>query len=208
MLRPSTELETTALRTPFTAVRAVVAGTADGTPAPSPSPGSLVSHTGSGSGEFRLGAATDYATCDYGETSHDVLTCDIPVHIGGLAAAPRIDSALGPVPPCYDHDSDACADSFHFVKDSTAPLGVTTNGSCANGTWCTLTNADITFTGSNAVFVSPTYACALSSTSSYLINLFANDQTTIGFEIQVYNSSGSAIPSNADLGLTYACFGV
>jgi hypothetical protein len=57
-------------------------------------------------------------------------------------------------------------------------------------------------------FQGPGDGSTLSSTSAYLLNPLANNQTTTGFQIQAFNSSGSSIAGGSDLGLTYACFGI
>ncbi|HVN69791.1 MAG TPA: hypothetical protein VMU38_09105, partial [Candidatus Binatia bacterium] len=56
----------------------VVAGQANTNPYPSPTPGggSLISHTGAGTGELLLGDSANYVRCDYGETTMSVLTCN------------------------------------------------------------------------------------------------------------------------------------
>ena len=73
----------------FYAGAAVVAGAGIASTAPSPSPGSLVSHTGAGTGDILMGSAADYAACDYGETRFQTLTCNKPlvVAVGSSAAA-------------------------------------------------------------------------------------------------------------------------
>jgi hypothetical protein len=58
---------------------AVIAGAGDSTPEPSPSAGSLVSHTGTGKGDVLLGSHGNYVKCDYGETASDVFTCNQPL---------------------------------------------------------------------------------------------------------------------------------
>jgi hypothetical protein len=116
-------------------------------------------------------------------------------------------SSPGAVPPCYDHDGSSCSASFHVVKNSSA-LNITTNGSCANDTWCSLNNASISFTGTTAQFANDRYNCTISSMASYLIGPLANSETTTGFQIHAYNNSGRSIASGSDLGLTYVCFGI
>jgi hypothetical protein len=183
---------------------AVIAGAGVGTPAPIPSPssGSLVSYTGTGEGDVLLGSSGDYIKCDFGETLTAAMTCGAP-----LRSAVSATATPGTVGPCYKHDGNSCETTFHFVKHSSA-LGITTATSCLNGTWCSLSNATISLSGSNAQFSNGQYSCALSSTSAYLINLSVNGQTTSSFIIQAFNSSGSAIAAAVDLGVTYACFGV
>lgn len=70
---------------------AVVAGS--GPSAPSPTPGSLVSHTGSGKGEVLLGSALDYARCDYGETNGGDVTCDKAVILKPGATSAGLNAA-------------------------------------------------------------------------------------------------------------------
>jgi hypothetical protein len=113
----------------------------------------------------------------------------------------------GPVGPCYEYSGDSWANTFHIVKNGSG-LDVFTSAVYSNGTWCTLANATVSFTGSDAEFSNNKFGCALSSTASYLIDLTANNQTTSGFEIKAFNSSGSAIVFGTNLGITYACFGV
>ena len=181
-----------------------VAGAGAGTPNPVPSPsnGSLVSYTGTATGELLLGSSASSVRCDYGETSAGNLTCNSPLRSTSSAA-----SSAGAVPPCYKNDGTPCNATFHLVKNSSS-LNVTTNGACANNTWCTLNNASVSFTAANAQFANDRYNCTLSSTSAYLLNPLANNQTTTGFQIQAFNSSGSSIAGGSDLGLTYACFGI
>jgi hypothetical protein len=183
---------------------AIVAGAGAGTPNPVPSPsnGSLVSYTGTATGELLLGSSASSVRCDYGETSAGNLTCNSPLRSTSSAA-----SSAGAVPPCYKNDGTPCNATFHLVKNSSS-LNVTTNGACANNTWCTLNNASVSFTAANAQFANDRYNCTLSSTSAYLLNPLANNQTTTGFQIQAFNSSGSSIAGGSDLGLTYACFGI
>ena len=188
------------------AAAAIIAGAGRGTPhgEPSPNPvpsfipGSLVSYTGTtstgaGEGDILLGDASDYVKCDYGETTATTLTCSEPVSVKGpVRSAVSTGATLAPVGPCYEHNSSSCASTFHVVKNGSS-LGITTNGSCANNSWCSLNQASISFTGSTAQFSNNWYSCSLSSQSSYLLSLLANDQTTIGFNVQAYNSSGSTI---------------
>lgn len=187
---------------------AVIAGAGVGTPNPvtSPMTGSLVSHTGNGvgtgAGDVLLGSTSSYVKCDYGETTASDLSCNAPVRSSISASA-----SPGPVPPCYENNGTACSDTFHIVKNASA-LSVTTNGACSNNTWCSRNNASISFTGSNAQFSNNKYSCALSSQASFLLNLLANGQTTTSFSIQAYNNSGSSIPNNTDLGISYSCSGV
>ncbi|MGA7095042.1 MAG: hypothetical protein WBW87_08990 [Candidatus Cybelea sp.] len=192
------------LLTQLRAGSAIVAGAGEGTPNPIPSPsnGSLVSYTGTGSGEILLGSSGSSARCDYGETSSNKLTCNAPLRSTRSTA-----SSPGAVPPCYDHDGSSCSATFHVVKNSSA-LNITTNGSCANDTWCSLNNASISFTGTTAQFANDRYNCTISSMASYLIGPLANSETTTGFQIHAYNNSGRSIASGSDLGLTYVCFGI
>jgi hypothetical protein len=60
---------------------AVIAGAGDGNPEASPTPGSLVSYTGTnanggGEGDVLLGSSGDFVKCDYGETMNKVFTCN------------------------------------------------------------------------------------------------------------------------------------
>lgn len=188
----------------------IIAGAGDGSPNPVPSysQGSLVSYTGAGQGDVLLGSASNYAKCDYGETTASTLTCNAPLYIGGpLISAVSLNATPGPVGPCYGADGSSCTDTFHIVKNASA-LNITPNGGCANDSWCALNNASISFTGANAEFANDKYTCILSSTSSYLINLTADSQAPSGFKIQAYNSSGSPIANDTTLGITYACYGV
>jgi len=179
------------------------AGTA---PNPYPSPtaagGSLVSYTGTGTGELRMGSAADYVRCDYGATTTDVLTCNAP-----LMAAKTTISTPGPVAPCYGRSGNACGSSFHMVKNppGTSLLITTGASGCAANSWCSLTNATISLSGA-AVFANGGYGCALSSSSSYKLILMVNMQTATSFEIQGYNP-GSSIGPNIDLGINYFCSG-
>ncbi len=180
------------------------AGTA---PNPYPSPttagGSLVSYTGTGTGELRMGSAADYVRCDYGATTTDVLTCNAP-----LMAAKTTTSAPGPVAPCYDGSGNACGSTFHTVKAAASgTFGITTGTSgCAANSWCSsLTNATISLSGA-AVFSDGNYACTLSSSSTYKLGLMVNGQLSNQFTIQAYNP-GSSIGANVPLGISYACSG-
>jgi hypothetical protein len=171
---------------------------------PSPSPGSLVSNTGTGTGDVLLGSsgAGNYIKCDFGESKGGDLTCNAPLRSAvSTSASPGIDG------PCYKQDGSSCEDTYHAVKNSSG-LDISTNGACTNDTWCSLNNSSISFTGSNAQFENNKYTCSLSSQSSLQVGLLANGQTTTGFVVQVYNNSGSSIANNTDLGISYACLGV
>lgn len=191
---------------------AVVAGAGTSpNPVPSPSPGSLVSYTGTSekpdTGDILLGSSGNYVKCDYGESAPNKLTCNAPLNVNGpVKSAVSTTATLGPVGPCYAYNGSPCASTFHVVKNSSG-LDITTSGACANDIWCALNNASISISGSNAQFANDQYSCSLSSLSTYLLNLLANNQTTTGFEIQAYNNSGSSIASGTDLGIAYACFG-
>jgi hypothetical protein len=178
------------------------AGTSNPYPSPTAAGGSLVSYTGTGTGELRMGSVADYVKCDYGATTTDVLTCNAP-----LMAAKTTTSTPGPVAPCYDSSGNACASTFHTVKNPPGvSLRITTGTSgCAANSWCSLTNATISLSGA-AVFDNGSYGCALSSSSSYELILMVNAQTTTNFEIQAYNPGGS-IGTNIDLGINYVCSG-
>ena len=183
----------------------VIAG-AGITPNPYPSPtsagGSLISYTGTGTGELRMGSAADYVRCDYGATTIDVLTCNAP-----LMAAKATSSTPGSVAPCYDSGGNACSSAFHSVKNvRNGTLGITTGMSgCAANSWCSLTSATISLSGA-AAFSNGNYGCALSSSSSYKLILMVNGQTATNFDIQAYNPGGS-IGANIDLGINYFCSG-
>ncbi len=178
------------------------AGTSNPYPTPTAAGGSLVSYTGTGTGELRMGSAADYVRCDYGATTTDVLTCNAP-----LMAAKTTTSTPGPVAPCYGSDGTACGRTFHMVKNPPgASLHITTGTSgCAANSWCSLTSATISLSGA-AVFANGSYGCALSSSSSYKLILMVNMQTATNFEIQAYNP-GVSIDPNIDLGINYFCSG-
>jgi hypothetical protein len=186
----------------------VIAGAGAGmTPNPYPSPtatgGTLISYTGTGTGELRMGSAADYLRCDYGATKTDVLTCNAP-----LMAAKTTTSAPGPVAPCYGSDGTACGSTFHTVKPvPNITAGITTGASgCAANAWCSsLTNATISLSGA-AVFTDGNYACTLSSSSTYKLGLMVNGQQSNQFTIQAYNP-GSSIGPNIPLDITYTCSG-
>jgi hypothetical protein len=186
---------------------AVIAGTGDGvagsTPYPSPSSGSLVSHTGPGTGDVLLGDSSNYVKCDYSETTPGSLTCGAPLW---SAASPS--ASPGPVPPCYQNVGTACTSTFHNVKN-TADLGIKTSLTappCANNAWCVLTNNVISLS-SSAVFASNNYGCSLSSFSTIKLTFTVNAQSTTSFTIQAYNNSGSSISSGTSLGINYICSG-
>lgn len=189
----------------------VVAGQANTNPYPSPTPGggSLVSHTGAGTGELLLGDSANYVRCDYGETTTSVLTCNGFVTVRApLTAAESATSSTGPVPPGYAQDGTNTAGSFHIVKNTTDPgVKISSMVSCAPKTWCSLTNNSIALS-SAAQFTSTNYSCALSSTTSYKLILMVNGQTTTGFTIQAYNGDPLAsINTGTPLGIEYACSG-
>ncbi len=177
------------------------AGTSNPYPSPTAAGGSLVSYTGAGTGELRMGSATDYVRCDYGAKTTAVLTCNAP-----LMAAKTTTSAPGPVPPCYKSGGDPCDSTFHIVKNKPS-LGLTTGASgCAANSWCSLgTSATISLSGP-AVFADGNYGCALSSSSSQKLILMVNGQQYNQFTIQAYNP-GNMIGANTDLGINYFCSG-
>ncbi len=187
----------------------VVAGQANTHPYPSPAPagGSLISHTGAGTGELLLGASANYVRCDYGETTMSVLTCNEPETVTApVMAAESATSSTGPVPPGYDHLGTSSASTFHIVKNMNS-VGVETATACVSNTWCSLSNNSIVLS-SAADFASANYSCALSSISSYKLILMVNRQTTSGFTIQAYNvDPGGSINPGTDLGIEYACSG-
>ncbi len=77
---------------------AVIAGAGSGATAPVPSftPGSLVSHTGTGKGDLLLGSSGDFVKCDYGETTVGAFTCNQPFIVGsGSISAGFSTSASG-----------------------------------------------------------------------------------------------------------------
>lgn len=188
---------------------AVIAGAGDGvagsTPYPSPSSGSLVSHTGSAQGDVLLGDASNYIKCDYNETNpgSNSLTCGAPLW---SAASPS--AAPGPVPPCYQSSGTGCNSTFHIVKN-VGDLGIKTSLTappCQNNAWCVLTNNVISLS-SSAVFASNNYSCSLSSFSTIKLTFTANAQSTNSFTIQAYNNSGSSISSGTLLDINYVCSG-
>ena len=184
----------------------VVAGQANTHPYPSPAPagGSLISHTGAGTGELLLGASANYVRCDYGGTTMSVLTCNEPEQSRRRDGRRVGDFFTGPVPPGYDHLGTSSASTFHIVKNMNS-VGVETRRLC--DTWCSLSNNSIVLS-SAADFASANYSCALSSISSYKLILMVNRQTTSGFTIQAYNvDPGGSINPGTDLGIEYACSG-
>lgn len=193
----------------------VVAGQANTNPYPSPTPGggSLISHTGAGTGELLLGDSANYVRCDYGETTMNVLTCNrISPVVGfvkvtaGLMAAKSATSSTGPVPPVYQKDGTSSAGGWHIVENTSSTM-VKTHSRCALNVWCTLDNSSIALS-SAAEFTTTNYSCTLSSSSSYKLILMVNSQTTTGFTIQAYNvDPGGSINAGTDLGIQYACAG-
>jgi hypothetical protein len=116
-----------------------------------------------------------------------------------------VNATPGPVPPCYIATGSACTGTFHILTNSGA-IAVELDGSCSNDSWCTLnSNADISFP--NIAFVSNRYSCSVTTSTAYQILLTVNTKTTTGFDVQVYNNSGSSIPNGTDLGVSYACEG-
>lgn len=187
------------------AAYAVIAGAGNGDPSsapsyPPPSPGSLVSHTGTGQGDVLLGDSGNYVKCDYGETTTGSLTCGAPVW-----SAVSTSSSAGPVPPCYQSAGTSCNSTFHIAKN-VSDLNIEPSASCLNNTWCTLSNNVISLS-STAVFVDGYYACGLSSSSSLKLTLTVNAQTGSSFAIQVYNNSGGSIVAGTDLNINYMCSG-
>lgn len=188
---------------------AFIAGAGNGAtgslPYPPPNAGSLVSHTGTGTGDVLFGSSGsgNYVKCDYGETTSGSLTCGAPLRSVSTG------SVAGPVPPCYQNGGASCNSTFHIVKNVT-DLGIRTSPDilpCANNTWCTLTNNVISLS-SSAVFANNNYSCSLSSFSSTLrLNFTVNAQSTSSFTIQAYNNSGSSISGGTPLDINYVCSG-
>ena len=190
------------------AVGAVVAGQTTATTAPSPTPGALVSTTGTGKGDVLLGSNGNFAKCDYGETTSSTLTCNAPLTvIGPVSAIPTASASPAPVPPCYHASSTPCALTFHIVTGSTS---LNTSGSCANGAICG-GSATITFSGVAAPFTSLTYSCHATNTNVILgvgavpIIPESPSSTTITFVAQ--NLTGSSISGGTNIPFYYVCLG-
>jgi hypothetical protein len=128
---------------------AVVAGAGTGTPEPSPSAGSLVSHTGAGTGDILLGSSgtNSYVKCDYGETEPGELTCDEPFVVSSGGIQPN-GSAGGYAPEA-------------FPQGTASPHPEILTGSCAvtaPSTACTFPN--------QFAFHDTAYNCAITGQGS------------------------------------------
>jgi hypothetical protein len=125
---------------------ALIAGAGDGSPEPSPTPGSLVSHTGLGKGEVLLGSSGNYARCDYGETANGVVNCNQPVAAQGV----QPNGTSGGYAPEAFPLGQATAHPQILSGSCTAGAGL--------GTLCTFPNS--------FAFADTTYNCTVSPLSS------------------------------------------
>jgi hypothetical protein len=150
---------------------AVIAGAGTGNPVPSPSAGSLVSYTGTGSGDVLLGSAGtgNYVKCDYGETNPQALTCNQPLVVSSGGVQPN--GATGGYAP----------EAF--------PLGVATahpqilTGSCA----VTAPNTGCTFPG--GFFSDTTYNCTINAQGT--TSVADSYVKTSASEITIYSATSA-----------------
>ncbi len=144
----------------------VIAGAGIGTPEPSPTPGSLVSHTGTGQGELLLGSSADFVTCDYGVSAAGTLRCNKPFVAAGFTS-----SSGGMLP--NGASGGYAPEAFAGGAATSHPRLV--SGSCASGysksVLCTFSNR-VSFTGT-------TYNCTVSATGATPIAV-SYEKTTAG----------------------------
>lgn len=142
---------------------AVVAGAGTGTAEPSPTPGSLVSHTGAGKGDVLLGSGSDYAKCDYGETSTGTLTCSKPllVAVGSTSAglsASGVVWAMGGVQP----NSASAGGSGGYAPEAFSIGLATPHPQILSGS-CTVTGSGTCTFPNSFGFADTTYNCGVSA---------------------------------------------
>jgi hypothetical protein len=156
---------------------AVIAGAGDSTPEPSPSPGSLVSYTGSGKGDVLLGSSGNYAKCDYGETTSDILTCNQQL---------AVTNGVQP----NGSSGGYAAETF--------PLGVSERHPQILSGSCTFTGISGACTFPNSfAFADTTYTCTITAQSSTPVaDSYVNTSTT---QITIH------VPSLATWTFSYMC---
>ncbi len=154
---------------------AIIAGAGTGNPFPSPTPGSLVSYTGTGAGDVLLGSAGtgNYVKCDYGETNAKALTCDQPLIVSNGGVQPN-----GPT-------GGYAPEAFPQGVATAHPQILT--GSCS----VTAPSTGCTFPGS--LFPDTTYNCTISAqgttgvsdsyvkTSASEITIYSATSTTFSY---------------------------
>lgn len=149
---------------------AIVAGAGSGTAEPSPSAGSLVSHTGPGTGDILLGSSgtNNYVKCDYGETVAGKVVCNEPLVVINGGVQP--DGGTGGFSP-----------EAYPAGDAT-PHPQILSGSCAvNGSF-----GDCTFPNSFS-FADATYHCSITvQGTTPLSSSYAKNSTS---QIAIYNTA-------------------
>jgi hypothetical protein len=157
---------------------AVIAGAGDATPEPSPSPGSLVSYTGSGKGDVLLGSSSNYAKCDYGETASGVVNCNQPFAAQGVQP--------------NGTSGGYAAETFPLGAAEQHPQML--SGTCAGtigvpGTGCTF--------GNSFAFADTTYNCTVTTQGTAPTSVsYVKTSTT---EITIYG------PGTAAVTFSYMC---
>jgi hypothetical protein len=150
---------------------AVIAGAGDSSPEPSPTAGSLVSHTGSGKGEVLLGSSGNFARCDYGESASGVLSCNQP--FAAQAVQPNGTSG-GYAPEAFP--LGVAAAHPQILSASCAPSGGTS-------TVCTFPNS--------FAFADTTYNCTLTAQGSTPTTVSYTKTSTT--QITVYSGVSAAV---------------
>lgn len=117
--------------------------------------------------------------------------------------------------PCYKHNSNDCATTFHFVHDISEQTVVNVGG-CANGSGCNL-SPGLSFSGANAPFANTNFDChgiLLPAYGSYgwygvILNFEAEGSSSSGTGASVgfRNETGSTITYGTKIKIAYTCEG-
>ncbi len=180
---------------------AVIAGAGLGNPIPSPSPGSLVSFTGSSlnpnTGDFLLGSsgAGNSVKCDFGETTASALTCNQPLVVTSGSASAGINAsgvvwAMGGVQP----HSTSTGGSGGYAPEAFPSGAPTAHPQILTGS-CMVTTPSTTCAFTGHPFTDTTYNCTIT----------AEGATGIASSYTKYSSSQITIYSGTNATFSYMC---
>jgi hypothetical protein len=166
------------------AASAVVAGASS--TAPTPSAGSLVSHTGASEGDVLLGStgSGNDVKCDFGETQLSTLTCNEPLVIVGSGATSAGINGSGVVWATGGVQPNGSSGGY---APEAFPLGVATAHPQMLSGSCTVTGSAMCTFPNHFAFLDSTYTCTVTAQgTTALATGYANDSAT---QITIYTGS-------------------
>src|SRR5689334_14173906 len=103
--------------------------------------------------------------------------------------------------PCYKHNSNDCATTYHFVHDTAS---ISLDNDCTTGSGCPF-STNITFSGTSAPFANTNYQCHAIGTDSnhdgVVWNTYPVDGSDVNFAFR--NETGHTITAGTTFNISY-----